>query len=1253
MSTVATHTMVEEIRAAVARSASRWRFLILLEAVGLAVALPLAYLWIVFLADNWLKFPVAGRLVANLVFVAGQIWLIWSVRRRWKQTRLSEDEVALAMERRTPGGVQNRLINALQLSREPARDAAGFHHAVVQENYDRLKQVHLEQAAQAAPALLRVAAAAAMVLVGLTLWILRPQSFENAAKRFILPLADIDPIYRTRLRVEPGDVEAAGDVTVRIHIEGAVPGELVVLRESQGTRSSQVVPLRPDDRTVAYTFTSVERSLRYAVRGNDYTTPYYRIDVPLPSALSGVRVKYTYPVYTKLPAKTVDSAAGDLEALIGTTADVTFVFDEPTEEATLILHTVAGRGDATAESPTAVPTRRVKLEKRGDREFAGQILFHDVTGYQLATRSSRQKREHASGRYGLRLLPDKEPTLELAGVKRQEEAHVESMLPLTATATDDYGLVRVGLFARRPGGSARPGSDAPGSAEQQAGGAPADEPADESPADEGWQAIEVWDAGRAAEFRQEHELAIAALGATEGDSIEIALRAVDTDPLRRGQWVTGAPVTLLIGGDGAALQVLYEQILRTEAELKRLIAAEQAAMGQAKAWMGKLDAASGLRWDDQANLDALAAAMRAQAAAQEKIRQAAGQVARDMVPNAGSLKMSVGMLADTEMVRAIRVLEAVPGRESPQEKRAALGDGRLAQERTVRSLQDMLEQYVAFRQEWELANMIPFVKMLADRQAALRDESGRLAAAPPDKTAAARQQSARRRQDKLGELAGLCRTALGGLATRLAANETIISQAFTAAAATLGGSELRQPMTAAAAAAAAGQWAAARQQQAVAADTLLKIHVALRQAQAEAAAAALALDRPDHDTVQEQAALKKLREGETENMLNTGGQDPTLAEQVVMREQQQKSRESAQEAAPDERMFEEAMKKLLQGQDKGLRQQFEDLSLADKPGGEGSFPGFSDQKSNKVTPFIQEEFTDLVGPLLEEADKLSEHYDTYNLNVAANISESGDISKQGGELNSTAAGAATGNQKQPSNDAGGASRVGRQGARAHGMAVGDESVNRRGRDEVQEGSERSPDQAGSVKQTMSDDPQKDVSTGMGGRNVETDEPQTFNVSDAGHFTEDMAKRMQQGSKIHDRTAIVERRDGKLDPRIAEMLRDLESDQEQVIERIKAIKKELKELYLPTEQFDELQARLAANLDRLKEAPDADVFRLQQRTLDELRAAVRVFAPAATAFAPSLPRDQAVRGPVIDEPARQVIPGYEEAVKAYYERLARP
>jgi hypothetical protein len=237
--------------------------------------------------------------------------------------------------------------------------------------------------------------------------------------------------------------------------------------------------------------------------------------------------------------------------------------------------------------------------------------------------------------------------------------------------------------------------------------------------------------------------------------------------------------------------------------------------------------------------------------------------------------------------------------------------------------------------------------------------------------------------------------------------------------------------------------------------------------------------------------------------------------------------------------------------------------------------------------------------------------------------------------------------KPPTVNVGGASRAGRRGARAHGVVIGDESINRRGRDKVQEGQERVGDQAGTIKEKKSGDMQKDTATGVGGKKVDSDDNK-FSVADSGKWTDDMLQRL---GKAQHKNSIVERQGGRVDPRLGEMMRDLDARQEQLIERVKAVRKELKNLYLPTDHLDELLADMTANLASLKDRPNVEVFRLQQRALDRLRGTLRVFHQVSAGFQPSLPREQAVTGRVLDEPDQRPLPGYEEAVKEYYRKLA--
>jgi hypothetical protein len=401
-----------------------------------------------------------------------------------------------------------------------------------------------------------------------------------------------------------------------------------------------------------------------------------------------------------------------------------------------------------------------------------------------------------------------------------------------------------------------------------------------------------------------------------------------------------------------------------------------------------------------------------------------------------------------------------------------------------------------------------------------------------------------------------------------------------------------------------------------------------------------------------QKALEDLKAGHADSGVKDTGEKIKTTDIVRMREvagaRKRTPEEEAKQAGKMDAFDDIDTKKLELLKDSGVRQDPNILSLGKVAEKTPRLPDNAvDRERNKVRPFVQEDFQDLVGKLLDEADELEKNFQTLTLSTNQNNSDPGDIGKVGGRLNSTGAVAATGNKKPPTLNVGGVSRTGRSGARAYGSILGDESRNMRGRDQAQEGQFRVPDQPGTIKETMTDDPYKDTSTGFGGKKVES-EHNTFSVKDVGKFNADVLKALD---KPQNKYSIVERQGDKIDPSIAALLRDTSSKQAQVIERIKALRKELRNLYLPTDHLDEALAVLNANMERLKDAPEADMFRLQAQALDRLRGTLRVFRTAGSGFQPSVPREQVIRGRVLDEPSRPALPGYEEAVKRYYEKLA--
>ena len=135
--------------------------------------------------------------------------------------------------------------------------------------------------------------------------------------------------------------------------------------------------------------------------------------------------------------------------------------------------------------------------------------------------------------------------------------------------------------------------------------------------------------------------------------------------------------------------------------------------------------------------------------------------------------------------------------------------------------------------------------------------------------------------------------------------------------------------------------------------------------------------------------------------------------------------------------------------------------------------------------------------------------------------------------------------------------------------------------------------------------------------------------------------------------MAQKKGEKFTPDQMEAMRDPNSKVKQTIDNIKALKKDLKNLYLPAGKLAALEAELAANLDQLKEKPTAELVRKQMRALEQLKQTLKVLEHARSSLQPTLPRNQEIRSAVLDEPSRQTVPGYEDAVKRYYEMLAVP
>ena len=447
----------------------RWKRWNQLEALGWTLSALWAYFLVAILVDSLAHFPIGGRVATSIGLCGVLYWFGRGLARRWQERHATEDEVALAIERRFAGQIQNRLINTLQLSREAAKGQYVLAPALVQENCRQLSQLSLPPAVAVHPAVMWLALAGTFTLVAAVGWMWQPQRFASSAKRILLPFASVDPVYRTRLEVEPGNIEASGDVEIRVRILGERPAEISILLDEQNRRSTQLVSVKGE--TVSYTLRNVHRSLSYAVHGGDFTSPYYRIDIPPLPRLQWVEASYHFPEYTGLPDKSAQTS-GDLESLEGTHAQLKFVFDQPVEGVRMLVREgsvagsdavsrnalASGSGSDRASAPgaSALPltekaetnSRAVELKKHSATEFSGELTLANVTEYALETQRANRS-PHQSPWYNIRAVADELPRPTLLGLPTSGELSIDSAIALQVDALDDIGLSRSGLFFRK------------------------------------------------------------------------------------------------------------------------------------------------------------------------------------------------------------------------------------------------------------------------------------------------------------------------------------------------------------------------------------------------------------------------------------------------------------------------------------------------------------------------------------------------------------------------------------------------------------------------------------------------------------------------------------------------------------------------------------------------------------------------------------------------------------------------------------
>ena len=392
-------------------------------------------------ADNLLALPEALRAVLLVAVAALLTRLVLAVMRPLS-AKPSPERTARLLEE-SAGIPDNRLINGCQFAGEDPQRRRTKAEAVFQSVAIAAAERALAEAPRAqfyrVPDLRRWGAGAvALLALGIAYGVVFPDRAANAARRLLLPLADVPPLGAVRITVEPATdvtVDEGSPLTIRVRltpadgrgsIEGIVP-ELVrapgdqPLPTDRDAGERQAIPRTGD--AYALTLPALTHPFTFRIHAAGSWTGAVRVHVLPPPAITRSSFVVIRPAYVG-GSELLPGPPATLTVLPGSRADLALTLDR--EVASLVWR---------------VGDQRIALGRKGPN-WVGVATITAAAPYSL------ESGDRVLARGAVQIAADAPPSCALVTPERNLLLSPGATLDLGVNAGDDHGLAALTVTVR-------------------------------------------------------------------------------------------------------------------------------------------------------------------------------------------------------------------------------------------------------------------------------------------------------------------------------------------------------------------------------------------------------------------------------------------------------------------------------------------------------------------------------------------------------------------------------------------------------------------------------------------------------------------------------------------------------------------------------------------------------------------------------------------------------------------------------------
>ena len=360
--------------------------------------------------------------------------------------RMGDERTAARLGRNFPNMAED-LVTGVELSRD--QDSYGVSKGLVDvalSQIDQRSQTVSWRQAVPLDKLARIAALFGVLALAMAMaYLFAPEAVSNSVGRLLQPNRE-DFFSYTKLNVEPGDqVIRKGDVMqVRFTTTGRpVTRASLEVRQARESFSADVVVVAG---VGAWQSAPLLDDLRYRVKAGDNVSPWYAVRTLPSPALIGKSVLVTPPAYTERPETTVEGVAGPVTVVNGPERD-----GVPQPSTVVIQVRPAVRGDDPKLVCSAWLTagdQTYPLKAEGGMFVSPKLTPTEDVDYKITLKDGFGLTNRAPEIISIKVVPDTKPEVTIPKPGSDLSQLPGASVPITASATDDYGVRDLKLQTR-------------------------------------------------------------------------------------------------------------------------------------------------------------------------------------------------------------------------------------------------------------------------------------------------------------------------------------------------------------------------------------------------------------------------------------------------------------------------------------------------------------------------------------------------------------------------------------------------------------------------------------------------------------------------------------------------------------------------------------------------------------------------------------------------------------------------------------